>query len=89
MPSITTARDNHGPQGPVRWRSYSLATRFRCGRDRLDRLVANHVNRDLAVGIALLWFIVHHLGASNSGIFPHAPEPTRENLTTLARFVAE
>ncbi len=33
--------------------------------------------------------ITHHLGSSDSGIFPHAPEPTRENLATLARFVAE
>ncbi len=33
--------------------------------------------------------IIHHLGSSDSGLFPHTPEPTRENLTTLARFVAE
>lgn len=33
--------------------------------------------------------LVHHLGDSDSGIFPHTPEPTRENLGTLARFVAE
>ena len=31
----------------------------------------------------------HHLGSSDGGVFPHAPEPTRENLTALARFVAE
>jgi phosphomannomutase len=33
--------------------------------------------------------IVHHLGSSESGLFPHTPEPTRENLTMLARFTAE
>ncbi len=33
--------------------------------------------------------ITHHLGSSDSGLFPHAPEPTRDNLQTLARFVAE
>ena len=33
--------------------------------------------------------ITHHLGSSDSGIFPHMPEPTRENLAMLARFVAE
>jgi phosphomannomutase len=33
--------------------------------------------------------LAHHLGSSASGLFPHAPEPTRENLATLARFVAE
>lgn len=31
----------------------------------------------------------HHLGDSDSGLFPHPPEPTRENLGTLCRFVAE
>jgi phosphomannomutase len=33
--------------------------------------------------------IVHHLGSSDSGLFPHAPEPTRDNLATLARFTAD
>ena len=33
--------------------------------------------------------IIHHLGSSDSGIFPHTPEPTKDNLTTLARFTAE
>lgn len=33
--------------------------------------------------------IVHHLGSSDSGVFPHTPEPTRENLTQLARFTAD
>lgn len=33
--------------------------------------------------------LVHHLGDSDSGLFPHPPEPTRENLGTLGRFVAE
>ncbi len=33
--------------------------------------------------------ITHHLGSSDSGLFPHAPEPTRDNLQTLAKFVAE
>ncbi|HMN41944.1 MAG TPA: hypothetical protein PKE29_13960, partial [Phycisphaerales bacterium] len=33
--------------------------------------------------------IVHHLGSSESGIFPHTPEPTRENLVTLATFTAQ
>jgi phosphomannomutase len=29
----------------------------------------------------------HHLGSSDNGLFPHVPEPTRENLTGLAEFV--
>ena len=33
--------------------------------------------------------LVHHLGASDNGIFPHVPEPTRENLVGLGRFVRE
>ncbi len=33
--------------------------------------------------------ITHHLGDSPSGVFPHTPEPTRENLVHLARFVQE
>lgn len=33
--------------------------------------------------------LAHHLGDSPSGVFPHTPEPTRENLTHLARFVGE
>jgi phosphomannomutase len=33
--------------------------------------------------------LVHHLGAGVNGLFPHPPEPTRENLASLCRFVAE
>lgn len=33
--------------------------------------------------------LTHHLGDSPSGVFPHTPEPTRENLVHLARFVQE
>jgi phosphomannomutase len=33
--------------------------------------------------------LVHHLGASDNGIFPHTPEPTRENLEGMCRFVRE
>jgi phosphomannomutase len=33
--------------------------------------------------------LVHHLGASDNGIFPHTPEPTRENLDGLCRFARE
>jgi len=33
--------------------------------------------------------LVHHLGSSDNGIFPHVPEPTRENLEGLCRFVRE
>lgn len=33
--------------------------------------------------------LIHHLGASDNGIFPHVPEPTRENLGGLCRFVRE
>ncbi len=33
--------------------------------------------------------LVHHLGAGESGVFPHTPEPTRENLGALCRFVKE
>ncbi|MBC7773434.1 MAG: phosphoglucosamine mutase [Pyrinomonadaceae bacterium] len=33
--------------------------------------------------------LVHHLGAGGSGLFPHPPEPTKENLVTLGRFTAE
>lgn len=31
--------------------------------------------------------LVQHVGAGTSGIFPHTPEPTRENLTSLCEFV--
>ncbi len=31
--------------------------------------------------------LVHHVGAGTSGLFPHAPEPTRENLVSLSDFV--
>jgi len=31
--------------------------------------------------------LVHHVGAGTSGLFPHTPEPTRENLTSLCEFV--
>lgn len=31
--------------------------------------------------------LVHHLGAGTSGLFPHQPEPTRENLSSLCEFV--
>lgn len=31
----------------------------------------------------------HHLGAGDNGIFPHAPEPLKENLTHLAKFTLE
>lgn len=42
------------------------------------------------VGVGLLGDrLVHHLGSSDNGIFPHTPEPTAENLGHLARFVAE
>jgi phosphomannomutase len=33
--------------------------------------------------------LVHHLGSSDSGVFPHTPEPTKENLGHLCRFVAQ
>jgi phosphomannomutase len=33
--------------------------------------------------------LAHHLGDSPSGVFPHTPEPTRENLQHLCRFVAD
>jgi phosphomannomutase len=33
--------------------------------------------------------LAHHLGDSDSGIFPHTPEPTRENLTRLCSFVKD
>lgn len=33
--------------------------------------------------------IKHHLGGGSSGLFPHTPEPLKENLGELARFVAE
>lgn len=33
--------------------------------------------------------LVHHLGASDNGVFPHTPEPTRENLGGLCQFVKE
>ncbi len=31
----------------------------------------------------------HHLGAGTSGLFPHSPEPTKENLVELARVTRE
>lgn len=41
-------------------------------------------------GAALLGSrLTHHLGAGSTGLFPHAPEPTRENLTELARVTRE
>lgn len=33
--------------------------------------------------------LVHHLGSSDSGVFPHTPEPTKENLGGLCRAAAE
>jgi phosphomannomutase len=33
--------------------------------------------------------LVQHVGAGTTGLFPHPPEPTRENLTSLSRFVTE
>lgn len=33
--------------------------------------------------------LAHHLGDSDSGLFPHTPEPTRENLTGLCAFVKD
>lgn len=33
--------------------------------------------------------LVHHLGSGESGLFPHTPEPLKENLTDLARVVRE
>ncbi len=33
--------------------------------------------------------LVQHVGAGTSGIFPHTPEPTRENLGSLCEFVAK
>lgn len=33
--------------------------------------------------------LVQHLGGSDSGVFPHTPEPTRENLGGLCRAAAE
>jgi len=33
--------------------------------------------------------LVQHLGSGTSGLFPHTPEPTRENLTGLCKAVAE
>jgi phosphomannomutase len=55
------------------------------------RCVVDSVNASGTSGAKALLgpCITHHLGSSDSGIFPHAPEPTRENLATLARFVAE
>ena len=55
------------------------------------RCVVDSVNASGREGVKHLLGarVAHHLGDSDSGIFPHTPEPTRENLTTLARFVAE
>lgn len=33
--------------------------------------------------------LTHHLGSSTSGLFPHPPEPTLDNLTGLARATGE
>lgn len=33
--------------------------------------------------------LVQHVGAGTSGIFPHTPEPTRENLGSLCEFVTK
>lgn len=51
--------------------------------------VVDSVNASGAEGARLLLGrrLRHHLGASDNGIFPHAPEPTRENLTMLGGFV--
>ena len=55
------------------------------------RAVLDSVNASgREAGAALLGGrLVQHVGAGTTGIFPHAPEPTRENLVSLSRFVTE
>jgi phosphomannomutase len=33
--------------------------------------------------------LVQHVGSGTTGLFPHPPEPTRDNLVSLSRFVTE
>jgi len=55
------------------------------------RCVVDSVNSSGVAGARALLGerLVHHLGASDSGVFPHTPEPTEENLGHLCRFVRE
>jgi len=55
------------------------------------RCVLDSVNASgVEAGAALLGKrLVHHLGSGTSGLFPHPPEPTRENLTALCRLTSE
>ncbi len=55
------------------------------------RCVVDSVNSSGVSGVRELLGerVVQHLGCSDSGVFPHTPEPTRENLTQLARFTGE
>lgn len=59
-------------------------------RNQSLRCVVDSVNASGVVGARELLGrkLVHHLGSSDSGVFPHTPEPTRENLGHLCRFVA-
>jgi phosphomannomutase len=55
------------------------------------RCVLDSVNASgREAGAALLGTrLVQHVGAGTSGLFPHPPEPTRENLVSLSRFVTD
>lgn len=55
------------------------------------RCVLDSVNASgREAGAALLGSrLVQHVGSGTSGLFPHPPEPTRENLVSLSRFVTE
>ncbi|MFG0257436.1 MAG: phosphoglucosamine mutase [Phycisphaerales bacterium JB043] len=61
-------------------------------QDRGFRVVLDSVNASGARGGAMLLEAlgceVVHLHANDSGVFPHTPEPTRENLTELCAQVA-
>lgn len=79
-------------------------THLSCVREALNSLGIHDDRRSMAIrcvldsvnasgriaGCELLGQrLAHHLGASDNGIFPHTPEPTRENLDGLCRFVRE
>lgn len=61
-------------------------------RRRRFRVVVDSVNASGSAGARMLLeslgCVLTHVNADASGVFPHAPEPTRENLAEFTRIVA-
>jgi phosphomannomutase len=55
------------------------------------RCIVDSVNASGRLGAKLLLGrrLIHHIGDGATGIFPHPPEPVRENLDLLCRFVRD